>query len=305
MRAVTTLGVVSASVATCVALLRLSPQERFHLSSIPSTGMRINPDPLWVKAKWDEKANSPYAAIRKEIGATLDDRTFRDTKGVWSQKSRAAYHAWYEDFQNPVKLFRVTAYLAAAAWVDPAFGHSNDYKDMTGAVTTGWSLIRAVPQSYDFVRRGYILTAGNHYYHRYGNLAFRLLKRDPLDGGVIIAMVYEYANSKPRAEFEQRMFQGFKDLGKLKNRSGNIDSYHWAVALRLYGQKHRKKSAYDEAIQKALAARAALIPGSDPAFIDKFLAECKKEREDPMFGIPFKNFKYVDDEDPPPKKHGR
>lgn len=91
--------------------------------------------PAWLRFDWNPKADAPFKPIYEELAPF---RTFNgfDTKGVWARKTMAAYNDWIEDPQNPVKLYRVSAYFGILNGVDNAL-QGRPSSPSVGAMSSG------------------------------------------------------------------------------------------------------------------------------------------------------------------------
>lgn len=277
-------------------------KERFLIPpDIKNEGVRWDPDPLWVSISWDPRFDPPFKKIRDEVSLRLQKPYVPDTSGGWARKLKAAYADWYADHQNTEKLYRVSAYLIVVNTVDEKFAASREWRSMDGDVNKGWSCIRIenTPPSYEFARRGYMTNAGDSDYHRFKDLSIRLLKRDPVDRGVVIAMVQEYNHRKPNAQFEKVMFDSLFACAKTRAWRPWDDRFI-AQALRCYGRDHQQKSYYNKALVYMDRCIAKTPPGVDPKPMKVLRSEILKERDLPNFGRPAGKWRYIDDGSPKP-----
>lgn len=259
-------------------------------------GLRSDPNPLWVRTKWTHKDDIPYKSVRAEADRILSDPTYVDLEGKWALKARMAFKIWMKDLENPQKLFTASTYLQLARTVDPSFRQARDFDKMYWHLNPGWSILLTCPESYEFARRAYIFNAGDKHYHKYRDLSLRLLQRNPYDRSVVIAMVAEHGERKFPREYEEKLFSSLEAISKRPDWRP-WDHWTWGRAFRTYGHLHRKKEAYDTAIAKAEIALKNTPKGWDPAPLKKWIAETKKERDDPNFGwLP--GAKHIDDLDP-------
>lgn len=287
-------------IAAIVLALVVSAQDQnpFRMPRIPiADGGRWDANPRWVGVPWKASEDAPFRAIRQETAKATEDPLTRDKNGVWARKATRAYEDWYGDHQDPVKLYRASSYLSAAQWLDHDFNSSQEFARMSETLNLGWSALEKPPHSYEFVRRGYLVNCSDLHFHKFGDLQFRLLDRDPADRSVIIAMAREYTWRKPVDKFEQRLFRSLEAIRKTPQWRP-WDDYFYALALRAYGQKHQKRSSYDSALLIAEGALKQTPKGWDAKWLEKWIAECRAEREEPNFGS-LPNGRYVDDIDPP------
>ncbi len=264
---------------------------------IPHTQFRTNPHPKWATVKWVPSEDAPFIPIRNECDDAIGAGDKFDATGNWPAKVSKAYAEWEADCQNPVKLFRASAYIATARYLDPKFESNAKYYYWVGYVDRGWDILQKPPQSYEFVRRGYLYCVGDRGFHAFGTLPFRLLDKEPKDRSVVVAMVYDYAIRKPNAEFERRLFGALETVSKTKQWRP-WDDYHWAYALRMYGRKHQEAEPYGRAIAKANSAISKTPKGWNPKWIRDWIKETEEERQLPRFGRS-PGFKNLDDIDPP------
>ena len=264
-------------------------------ADLPVQGSRVNPNPKWVPVPWKEVADRPFLAIRKEVEPVLNGTAF-DDKGHWAGKARKALNAWKNDCQNPVALYRLSAYALTAKAVDQNFAKASQYHEIMGMSRLGWDILEAPPPSYEFARMGYLVTRNDGCYHKFGDLSFRLLAKDPGDRSAIIALVDEYFWRKPIPSFEQKMFRCI-EIARKDKRWKVSDDYYLAKAHRLYGQKYKKRESFDTAIAIVQAMLPKLPPGWKPEWYDKFLEGCRYDKASPTFGLAVHGA-WIDDIDP-------
>lgn len=263
---------------------------------VRGNGLRTNPTPLWVSAKWLAAEDAPFRAISTESKAALSDPNTITHGMLWETRARRAFAAWLSDFDNPLLLFRATTYFQVARTLSNSFLTDKDFRNMYGALNDGWNIQLKIPQSYEVCRRAYIFNAGDNDFHKHRDLCLRLLKRDPFDRSVIIAMVAEYSKRKFPREYEEKLFSSLEAISRRPDWRP-WDHWTWGRAFRTYGHLHRKKESYDTAIAKAEIALKNTPKGWDPAPLKKWIAETKNERDDPNFGwLP--GAKHIDDIDP-------
>jgi hypothetical protein len=140
---------------------------------------------------------------------------------------------------------------------------------------------------------GYLYKSGSSSFHKFGDLPYRLIKRDPGDRGAVMAMVEEYRWRKPIPEFEHVLFQGLESASK-DPRWRFWDDMGFARAHFYFGQKNQKKDRMDVALRYARKALARTPPGWDPAWIKEWIAHIEKAAAHPRLGMP-KTFSWVDD----------
>lgn len=272
-----------------------APEKFVIRHDIPTKGLSFDPNPKWVNVPWESKADQPFALIRREVTEAVGGGSLRDSTKTWQAKLKRAYDEWYVDHQNPVKLFRVSAYLAAVKSLDPEFSRSKDFSTIDQTSNLGWSMLRECPHSYEFCRRAYLQNAGDNHFHQCGDLGIRLIERDPLDRSVAVQMVFDYEWKKPNVRFEEAMFSA---LNKIKEAKlfRPIDFYHLGLAYRLYGLKHSSKRQYEFALQNVERAITALKKSEDVTWLVKFRKETVLER-DRLQARP-KGFKWLEDGKP-------
>ncbi len=248
---------------------------------------RWDPDPTWVKLRWEQAFEAPFLKIRNEVVTANLAEYDSDKQGVWAAKATSAYQDWYKDHQDPVKLYRVATYLAVARNIDRTFGQSKSYVNMDEHVILGFSVLRPenTPPSYEFCRRAYMVKAGDSHYHLFRDLAVRLLKRTPVDRGVALTMVREYEQRGADSAFESAMFGALEAASKAK------DWRYWdeqwiARAWRFHAWHHNQKSSYTRAIAYLDKAIAKTPKGVDSTPIKTMRATFVRERELPHFGVP-------------------
>lgn len=257
---------------------------------------RRDPDPRWVPVPWQDQADKPFLALRKEADEAVKDPTAYDKGGKWAAKARPAYKIWLADSQNPLALARASVYHCLAQTLDPEFHKAPDYSKMHSDLNIGWMILQKVPPSYEFVRWAYLFNAGDSDAHKYRDLGSRLVARNPNDRAVACSLVAEYRWRKPTPEFEALMFSTLERCSKLPNWRGT-DEWAYALAYRLYGRNYRKASAYKTALAKAKVALTKLPVGYDKGPVERWIARITKEAKDPNFGVP-PGFKWLDDIDP-------
>jgi hypothetical protein len=271
-----------------------APLSRFD-GDLKSTTFRLDPDPTWVNAKWDVNANEKYKAIRKEVDSATAVFGAQDKNGIWERKAKAAFDVWSQDHRNPFKLYKATSYIMAFRFLDLSFSKSKDNINRLKILNLGWSYIRKAPESYDYVRRGYLFNAGDEHNHKYGDLPKRLLQRDPYDRAVVVAMAYDYLMMKPHADYESLMFATFERASNTRQWKP-WDYYYWGWALRMRGWKHGDKSSYNLAIKVLQKGIKATPSGFDSTWIRKYLDSTKAERDAEVY---LKNKgEYLEDRDP-------
>lgn len=251
---------------------------------IPVRGTSWDPDPRWVRAKW-LPGDQEFVQISSTARKAIQQTPTADSAKLWKQLVKGAYQEWYSDHQYALNLHRVSCFLAVVAVHDPQFSDSGECQGMRSKVNKGWSYLRNIPQSYDFVRRGYLVNAGDDDCHNFGDLAQRLLKKNSTDRSVIVSMVKEYHRRRPEASFETAMFSGLTRL--LKSPLKRHDDEKWqAMAYRMYARNHKKKAAYETAIaiMERLAGASKTVARKNEllAIADSYRAEMAL----PNFGIP-------------------
>ncbi|MFN8219599.1 MAG: hypothetical protein U0S12_05640 [Fimbriimonadales bacterium] len=263
---------------------------------VKTTILRYDPNPRWVSVAWDDEADKPFADLHREVAQAMANPNQQDRTGVWASKTRDAYVEWREDTQNPLALARASAYLGVARSLDPKFQLADDYQKMRSGLNEGWAILRNVPHSYHFARFGYLFNAGDYDFHKYGDLAERLWRKNPNDRGVALATVGEYKGKKPNPAFEKMMFEHLEIASALPNWRAT-DDWTYALAYRIFGREHKDISAYAKAISRARIALARLPAGFDHSGIKKWIEETEKEGKDPKFSRS-EGFLFIDDDDP-------
>lgn len=167
---------------------------------------KIVPNPKWITTKWVEKEDAPFMELALEARAVLATGWPPRSNVDWKAKAKLAYKDWYDDSQNPVKIFNVSVYLMLASQVDPRYGDAKEYHEMCAIVNRGWEFLEKPPQSYEFVRRGYAFSAGDEDEHDYGDIAKKLLERDPSDRVAFVGAMLEYHDNR-RGDFAKWMFE--------------------------------------------------------------------------------------------------
>lgn len=264
-------------------------------ANLPLQGPRINPNPKWVPGPWKADADRPFRAVRQEVEPVLNGIAF-DERGLWAGRARRALNAWKGDCQNPIALYRLSAYALTAKAVDQNFAKASQYHEIMGMSRLGWDILESPPPSYEFARMGYLVTRNDGCFHKFGDLPFRLLEKDPGDRSVLIALVDEYVWRKPIPAFEQKMFRALA-RARQDRRWKVSDDYFLAKAHWLYGQKNKKRGSFETAIGIVQAMLPKLPPGWKKEWYDKFLEVVRIFQKDPNFGMP-KYFDYVDDQAP-------
>lgn len=274
---------------------RNAKPEPFHGRPVKVEGGRWDPDPVWVNIAWEDQVDRIFYKLRQEVVGAVSAPSNSDKAGVWAKKAKQAFDAWHQNHQNPELLYRAAAYLGATTIVDTAFAQARSSQRMFEEVNQGFSCLRSenVPPSYEFCRRAYLTNAGDTDLHRFRDLSFRLLKRDPVDRGVLIAMTREYAQlGGPNPKFEKIMFDGLFACAKTK--AWRYWDDQWiANALVMVGVFHKQKSYYDKALTYLDRAIAKTPKGIDPAPMVKLRAAYLKERDLPNFGRPTFNSKGI------------
>lgn len=284
-------------VSLTVTLAVAQGPERFVVrDNVPVQGLRFDPNPKWVHVDWLTKPNQQLIPIRKAIDAVLARPPSNADAKIWREKLSAAYKDWFEDHQNGQKLFRISSILGVVSYLDREYAGSTEYRKMASDVNLGWSFLDKPIPAYEFVRRGYILNAGDGHHHKFGNLQQRLLKENPLDRPVILAMIGEYSWRKPIPSFENLLFGSLSKVTKTSVWKP-VDNLSLAWAYRLRGQKHRNRADYDLAIKIVKGVRAThpnLISAKDA---NEWIEESEREMKDPNFGI-IPSGSYIDDKYP-------
>ncbi len=266
---------------------RGAPATPFMMHEVRMEGWRWDPDPIWVSMRWQDSAEVYFKPIRDELVDVLRQPTASAVRGAWAAKARTAFGRWYEDHQNPEKLFRAASYLGVTTVLDTKFCETAEFRKMEAELRMGISFLKAenIPPSYEFCRRAYMLKAGDSHGHRFRDLAFRLLKRDPVDRGVLIAMVREYTERGSDPPFEAIMFKGLFACAKTKTWR-EWDDQWIARAMVMYGVFHKQKSYYDKAATYLNRAIARTPKGVDPTPMKKLKEHYLRERDLPNFGRP-------------------
>lgn len=263
------------------------PPERFLIGDVTFRGGRIDPHPLWVSVAWQPDVDSFFLSIQRETAYDRSLQQDSDTRGEWRTRALVAYKEWLRDHQNPERLFRAASLMLAAGFLDTKFTEAKDYVKMEADVNYGFSVLRPenVPPSYTFVRVAYIVNAGDSHYHYFKDVAERLLKRDPLDRGVLIAMVREYQQRGKDPRFEKLMFDGLFSISKTE-RWKHWDDVWIARAMRHCGIYYKSKSYFDKALLYMDKAIAKTPKGKSPKPLIEERALYLRERDLPNFGRP-------------------
>lgn len=277
---------------------RSAPPRHFILGDMPSEGGRTDPHPVWVRVPWYDAVDKIFVQINSETSYDPSLQQDSDTKGVWRKRAAQAYDEWFKDYQNPEKLYKVARLLLATTFLDTFFQDTADYRRMRGNVNFGFSLLlpEHIPPSYHFVRVAYIFNAGDGHLHYMKDLARRLLKRDPADRGVLIAMVREYHERGKDPAFEKMLFDGLFALAKTPKWK-YWDDVWIARAMRMSGIYNKSKSYFDKGIAYLDRAIAKTPKGKDPKRLVEERAMYLRERDLPNFGRPIFNR-------PPKKRKG-
>lgn len=274
---------------------REEPPKRFLMTGLPSVGGRIVPHPYWVNMAWQPAAEKYFTVINDELELSKPVEPDSDKRGVWRRRTVTAYKAWFDDHQNPERLYRIAMCLLIGGYVDESFARSGEYRSMFDFVNLGYSLLKPenTPPSYWFARAAYICNAGDGDMHYFKNLATRLFERNPIDRAVTIAMVREYRERGKDPAFEKLLFERLFALAKSpKWKPG--DEVWIARAMRLTGIFHESKSYFDKGIAYLDKAIAKTPKGKDPKPLIEERKRYLRERDAPNFGQPIF--------DPPPKK---
>lgn len=266
---------------------RTGPPKRFLMTGVRSEGGRIDPHPLWVSLAWQPAVERYFLAINEELEIGKPVEPDSDKQGLWRKRSVAAYNTWFNDHQNPEKLYRVAMCLLIGGYVDEGFLKSGEYQAMFGRVDYGFSLLEAgnTPPSYWFARAAYIFNAGDGHYHYFKNLAKRLLDRNAEDRSVLVAMVREYGQRGKDPAFEKMLFDHLFALAKTPKWK-YWDDVWIARAMRMSGIYNQSKSYFDKGIAYLDKAIAKTPKGKDPKPLIEERKRYLRERDAPNFGQP-------------------
>lgn len=266
---------------------RLGRPEPFRIGDFRSEGGRIDPHPIWVRVPWESALDKFFVPIFTETAYDPSLQQDSDTKGVWRKRAAKAYEEWFKDHQNPEKLVRVARLLTATRFLDTYFQDTGDFKSMEGRVNYGFTVLRLenTPPSYHFVRTAYVFNAGDGHYHYFKDVAQRLLKRDPSDRGVIIAMVREYHERGKDPAFEKLLFDRLFALAKTPKWK-YWDDVWIARAMRMSGIYNQSKTYFDKGIAYLDKAISRTPKGKDPKSLVEERARYLRERDAPNFGQP-------------------
>lgn len=258
----------------------------FNMGNVPHTGGKFDPHPLWVKIPWNSNTDKSFRVIRDEVTVATKAANWNVSRG-WQKRAVDAYNEWFADHQDPVKLYRASAYLGAASFTERGLGATKEFRKMDSTVNLGFSVLRAqnVPSSYEFCRRAYIVKAGDTHGHQFEDLAIRLLKQSPADRSVAIAMVREYQERKADSTFEGVMFDALFACAKTDAWLPWDDQWI-AIAMCKYGRQHNSKSYYDKALIYVDRAIARTPKGMDAEPLRIMRKQIAKARDLPNFGYP-------------------
>lgn len=228
-----------------------------------------------------------FEPIFKETAYDLSLQQDSEVGKVWRRRTTAAYNEWFKDHQNPEKLFRVARLLLATSFLDTAFLETREYRTMEGRLNYGFSLLKPenTPPSYHFARTAYMFNAGDGQYHYFKDVAQRLLKRDPMDRGVLIAMVREYGERGKDPAFEKMLFDHLFALAKT-SKWKYWDDVWIARAMRMSGIYNQSKTYFDKGIAYLDKAIAKTPKGKDPKPLIEERKRYLRERDAPNFGQP-------------------
>ncbi len=151
----------------------------------------------WVTTDWISKSDVPFEAITREYASYAVFRGF-DMSGLWKSRVTSAYRAWFEDCQNPEKLFKLTLCFGIMKEQDNEAARSETFQSMWTNVRHGWHIFRGNPRSRLFVRQGYRALAGDQDRHLFGDIAVKLLKVNPNDRVAFAAGVAELWDERPQ-----------------------------------------------------------------------------------------------------------
>lgn len=284
--AIACLGLASITVAQ-QPRWREEPPKRFLNTGLRMEGARKDPHPYWVSIRWQPAVEKYFTVINDELEFSKPVEPDSDKRGVWQKQTVTAYKAWFDDHQNPERLYRVAICLLIGGYVDEGFARSGQYQEMFDRVDLGFSLLRPenVPPSYWFARAAYIFNAGDGHMHYYKDLARRLLERTPSDRAVTIAMVREYGQRGKDPAFEKLLFDSLFDLAKTTKWKYWDDAWI-ARAMRMSGIYNQSKSYFDKGIAYLDKAIAKTPNGKDPKPLIEERKRYLRERDAPNFGQP-------------------
>lgn len=266
---------------------REEPPKRFLMTGLPSVGGRIVPHPYWVAMRWQPTVEKYFTVINDELELSKPVEPDSDKRGVWRKRTVAAYKAWFDDHQNPERLYRVAMCLLIGGYVDEGFMRSGEYQEMFAYVNFGYTLLKPenTPPSYWFARAAYLFNAGDGDMHYYKDLARRLLERTPSDRAVTIAMVREYGQRGKDPAFEKLLFDSLFALAKTPKWK-YWDDVWIARAMRMTGIFHESKSYFEKGIAYLDKAIAKTPKGKNPKPLIEERKHYLRERDAPNFGQP-------------------
>lgn len=284
--------------ATTLSLLLAGWAALAFMIEAPFYGTRFRPtlpmqypyeSPKWVTYMW--KSDADFLPIRKHIEEGWNLETTPQVAKTWTQRLKGAYNSWFIDSKDHVDLYRVTGYIAVVQKHNPKFFDSNPGKQIATNVAIGWRQVTNPPQSFEFVRRGYLFNAGSYDTPIFDGLAIALLDHEPHNRNVTLAMVREYAWRKPLPSYEERLFAELDYLLATPGRHPEEEAW-LAYAYHQYGRKHKLTEYYDKAI--ALYRTAQAVQGSDRERYERLIQTISAEQRDPNFGMP-KGGRYIED----------
>lgn len=167
---------------------------------------RIVPQPKWITTNWSEKADGPYRELAKLEREILSTGWPAKSKVDWKTKAKQAYDAWYSDSQNCLKIYKATLYLVLARQVDPTYLDDSESRERGAVLNRGWEFLDNPPRSFEFVRRGYAFCVGDGDRANYGDIAKKILERDPTDRMGVVGAMCEYEEGR-RGAFATWMFE--------------------------------------------------------------------------------------------------
>ncbi len=264
-------------------------------------GMRRNPNPKWVAKPWITEADAPYLPIRRMMDSVLADwrSGLRDDL---TNKAIAAFRDWEADCQNPMKLYRASAWTLLARRFDPNYDTRSLWA-LRQFLHVGWNRLIDIPESYEFIRMGYMFNSGDYDFQIFGDLAYRLLKRDANDLFVVLAMARELPYRKPDTKFRDRVLQALQDAS-IDARWRPWDNMQWAKALQYCGRLYGEKKYFQLARARALIAIERTGSNWNPEWIHQWLKELDKEIAQPQALSSHRGARFIWEHDPdyePPK----
>lgn len=272
MLAVIVAGVLS--VTTMVAL------------NVPRDPLRPHPEllaevtrqgaPPWAGVEWDDQEDQRFREIKAETLAFGRTVPRTDPAGQFHQRFLEAYDRWERDHRNPAKLFTASLLFGMGEYADAKFHRRTEISTKVQNLKQGWMYLRKPPKSYEFVRRGYVLNTDTWQPMKFGDLGSRLIKRNPLDRVVILAMGREYVNGSKSEQFENEVIDRFRALSSTKDWKP-WDEARFAAVMVAYGRRHFNADAVRIALVLYREAKARTWPHWDASWMDTHIRMAEDE----------------------------